>query len=88
MAAILLLLYVLARKLRKVRFLNGGPSRLLQVVESRMLSQHAAIHVVRAGHRYFLVGTTSGAVVTLGEVDPGDVPNHGGICRHPSTGSG
>jgi len=74
MAALLLLLYALARKLRQLRFFNADPSRLLQVVESRMLSQHAAIHVVQAGRRYFLIGSTAGAIATLGEVDSSEIP--------------
>ena len=65
--AVLALLYAFARKLRAWRFLDGGRSRLVDVVESRMLSQHAAVHVVRAGGRYYLVGTTSTAIATLGE---------------------
>ncbi|MBV8198504.1 MAG: flagellar biosynthetic protein FliO [Candidatus Eremiobacteraeota bacterium] len=67
--AVLALLYAIARKLRQFRFFDGGQPRLLHVVESRMLSPHAAIHVIRTGRRYYLIGTTSAAITTLGEIE-------------------
>lgn len=68
-AATLLLLYALARKLRRLRFFHDDPTQLLHVIESRMLSQHAAIHVVQVGGRYYLIGTTTGAIATLAELE-------------------
>jgi flagellar biogenesis protein FliO len=49
-------IYVLARWLRRTRFFDRG-DRLVNVVESAALSQHAALYLVRAGSRYFLIGT-------------------------------
>lgn len=48
--------YILARWVRRTRFFERG-DQLVNVVESTALSQHAALHLVRAGSRYFLIGT-------------------------------
>jgi flagellar biogenesis protein FliO len=66
-ALVLVSLYFLARKLRAMRlFTRAG--RRLNVVESAMLSPHAALHIVRVGCRYFLVGTGSGGVTRIAEI--------------------
>jgi flagellar biogenesis protein FliO len=49
-------IYVLTRWLQGTRFLARG-DRLVSVVESAALSPHAALYLIRAGTRYFLVGT-------------------------------
>lgn len=64
-ALVLAGMYFLARKLRDARFFARG-SRRLNVLESAMLSPNAALHVVRAGDRYFLVGT--GSVTPIAEL--------------------
>ena len=74
LGAVLAALYVIAGKLRRWRFLGAGTSRLLRVVETRVLSSHAAIHVVQVGPRYLLIGTATGAISTLGEVDSFEIP--------------
>jgi flagellar biogenesis protein FliO len=56
--------YVLARWVRRTRFFERT-DRLVNVVESTALSQHAALYLVRAGSRYFLIGT---GVCMLAEV--------------------
>ncbi|HZV77871.1 MAG TPA: flagellar biosynthetic protein FliO [Candidatus Babeliales bacterium] len=68
--------YFAARKLRDTRlFARGG--RCLVVLESAMLSPHCALHLVRAGSRYFLVGSAAGALSALAELTPADArPNH------------
>jgi|HubBroStandDraft_4_1064222.scaffolds.fasta_scaffold00006_73 flagellar biogenesis protein FliO len=70
-ALVLAVLYVLARKLRQTRFLGDG-GRCVRLVESTALSQHAALHVVRVGRRYFLIGSATGIDV-LAELRPSDV---------------
>ncbi len=72
-AAVLAILYALARKLRHARLLPSGRSGFLTVVESRLLSQHATIHVVRAGRKYFLIGTATAAIATLGELEATEI---------------
>jgi flagellar biogenesis protein FliO len=63
--------YVLARWLRRTRFFERG-DRLVNVVESAPLSQHAALYLVRAGSHYFLIGS---GVCLLAEVAaPEDEP--------------
>jgi flagellar protein FliO/FliZ len=66
-AFILVALYVLARRLGESR-LFARPGRCVRLVESLVLSQHAALHVVRAGSRYFLIGSAAGGVTTLAEL--------------------
>jgi flagellar biosynthetic protein FliO len=80
-AVVLATLYAAARALRRLRFF-ARTDRWLNVVESTMLSQHAALHVVRVGTRYFLIGSASGSVTRLAELTQDDAP-----CR-PSTSSG
>ncbi|MGA8576429.1 MAG: flagellar biosynthetic protein FliO [Candidatus Cybelea sp.] len=70
-------LYLLARKLRQARFL-GDIGRCVRLVESTALSQHAALHVVRVGRRYFLIGSSTG-VDLLAELRPSDVPEDASI---------
>lgn len=66
-AVMLAALYVIARKVRETKlFARGG--RCLELLESVMVSQHAAIHVVRAGARYFLIGTSAERVTRLAEL--------------------
>jgi flagellar biogenesis protein FliO len=71
-AVVLTTLYVVARSLRQLRFFARA-GRSLSLVDSLMLSQHAALHVVRAGARYFLVGSAAAGLSTLAELTPGDV---------------
>lgn len=64
---VLLAVYFLARKLRETRlFLRAG--RRLNVVESTMLSPHAALHLVRVDRRHFLIGSGSAGVTKIGEI--------------------
>jgi flagellar biogenesis protein FliO len=66
-AVVLAALYAAARTLRRLR-LFARPNRWLNVVDSAMLSQHAALHVVRVGTRYFLSGSATGSVTRLAEL--------------------
>jgi flagellar biogenesis protein FliO len=70
-ALVLIALYFTARKLRQTR-LFGGRGRCLSLLESIILSQHAALHVVRVGARYFLIGSATGTVTALAEIARGD----------------
>jgi flagellar biogenesis protein FliO len=47
-------------------------SRSLRLIESLAVSQHAALHLVQAGNRYFLIGTTVSGVAELAELASGD----------------
>jgi flagellar biogenesis protein FliO len=55
-ALALAVIYVLARWLRRTQLFERG-DRLINVVESTALSQHAALYLVRTGSRYFLIGS-------------------------------
>lgn len=66
-AVMLAALYLVARKLRETKlFARGG--RCLELLESVMVSPHGAIHVVRVGARYFLIGTSTERVTRLAEL--------------------
>ena len=70
-AVALILLYAVARRLQSTQ-LFARRTRRLELLESAMLSPHAALHVVRAGARYFLIGSASGGVTRLAELTPRD----------------
>ena len=44
------------------------PAGSVNVLESTMLSQHAALHVVSVGSRCFLIGSAAGGVTRLAEL--------------------
>lgn len=68
-AAVLAALYALARFLRRASVLRG-PRRRVEVVESTMLAPNVALHVIRVGERYLLLG--SGGLNKLAELEPGE----------------
>jgi flagellar protein FliO/FliZ len=60
-------LYFAARRLGGTRlFARSG--RCLRLLESMMLSQHAALYIVKVGSRYFLLGSAAGGVRALAEL--------------------
>ncbi len=71
-ALVLAALYALARALRNVR-LRGAANRCVVVVETTMLSPQAALHLLRVGERYLLVGCASTGISVLAELEPADV---------------
>ncbi|MGH7661504.1 MAG: flagellar biosynthetic protein FliO [Vulcanimicrobiaceae bacterium] len=76
LALVALLLYGLfwaVRLLSQGRMLALGQNRLVSVVESSVLSQHASVHVVRIGRRYYLVGAGSGTVALISELPAEEV---------------
>ncbi len=66
-------LYAVVRGLARGRLLASADRRLVSVLESTVLSQHAAVHVVKAGTKYLLLGASNGGVTTLGELPAEDV---------------
>jgi flagellar biogenesis protein FliO len=65
-------LYLFARFLQQPR-LAGRSGRCLSLIEATPLTQQAALYVVRAGPRYFLIGAGAGSISTLAELAPSDV---------------
>jgi flagellar biogenesis protein FliO len=61
-------LYTVVRALGRGRLVTSADKRLVTVVESTALAQNTALHVVKVGERYYLVGGGSGHVSTLAEV--------------------
>lgn len=71
-AFVLAALYFAARRLGQMRlFARSG--RCLRLLESMMLSQHAALYVVKVGSRYFLLGSAAGGVWALAELVEGEL---------------
>lgn len=66
-------LYAAARALARRRLFASGGARLVSVVTSTFVSQNVAIHVIKAGGRYLLVGCAAAQVRTLGELVPAEV---------------
>lgn len=61
-------LYAIVRGLARGRILASANRRLVTVVESTALAQHAAVHVVKVGSQYYLIGATTGGINSLGEL--------------------
>jgi flagellar biogenesis protein FliO len=61
-------LYTVVRALGRGRLVTSSDKRLVTVVESTFLAQNTALHVVKVGERYYLLGGGSGHVSTLAEV--------------------
>ena len=60
------------RLLNRGRVVGAASNRLVSVVESAAVSQHSAVHVVKVGDRYYLVGGGSAGVTHIADV-PSDV---------------
>ena len=72
LAGILATLYFVAHKVREARFFARGRRRL-SVVESVPVAPHAALHIVQAGRRYFLVGSAAEAITRVAELSERDL---------------
>lgn len=66
-------LYLVVRGLARGRILTSASRRLVTVLESTPLSQHAALHVIKAGSRYYLIGGGQGHVSSIVELPAEEV---------------
>ena len=66
-------LWLIVRGLARGRVFASAGRRMVTVIESTMLSQHAAVHVVKVGSRYLLIGGSNANVSTLAELAPEEV---------------
>ena len=66
-------LYIIVRGLARGRIFASADRRMVTVLESTALSQHASVHVVKVGARYMLVGGSNGNVSMLAELPSDDV---------------
>jgi flagellar biogenesis protein FliO len=66
-------LYALALRLKRVRFFARGVDRYVTVIESTMLSQHAAVHLLRVGRRYLLICGGNAGLFRLAEFSAGEL---------------
>jgi flagellar biogenesis protein FliO len=73
LGAALAALYLLGRRLQGARFFARGDGRYVTVIESTMLSQHAAVHLLRVGTRYLLIGGGNAGLFKLAEFSAGEL---------------
>jgi flagellar biogenesis protein FliO len=73
LGALLAALYGLARLLRESRLVPRGRRRHVQLIESAALSPQAAVHLLRIGTRYLLVGGGNACICKLAEFTPGEL---------------
>jgi flagellar biogenesis protein FliO len=66
-------LYLVVRGLARGRILTSANRRLVTVLESTPLSQHSALHVIKVGSRYYLIGGGQGHVTEIVELPPEEV---------------
>ncbi|HEY6325285.1 MAG TPA: flagellar biosynthetic protein FliO [Candidatus Cybelea sp.] len=71
--ALLAALYAAVRALRRTRFFARAADRRIRVLETAVLSQHAAIYLLGVGERYFLVGAAGATIATLAELAPSEI---------------
>ncbi|MBV8344568.1 MAG: flagellar biosynthetic protein FliO [Candidatus Eremiobacteraeota bacterium] len=64
--------YAAAHALRRLRCFSTSADRKLRVLESAAISQHAAVHLVKAGRRYFLIGAAGTSIAVLAELAAAD----------------
>ncbi|HXB84049.1 MAG TPA: flagellar biosynthetic protein FliO [Candidatus Acidoferrum sp.] len=70
---VLAALYAVARRLKGARFFARGVDRYVTVIESTMLSQQAAVHLLRVGTRYLLIGGGNAGLFKLAEFSAGEL---------------
>jgi flagellar biogenesis protein FliO len=73
LGVMLAVLYAVARRLKGVRFFARGVDRYVTVIESTMLSPHAAVHLLRVGTLYLLIGGGSAGLFKLAEFSAGEL---------------
>ena len=73
LGAMLGALYALGRGLKGAKLFSRGAGRYVTVIESTMLSQHAAVHLLRIGTRYLLIGGGNAGLFKLAELSPGEL---------------
>lgn len=79
LGATLAALYGTARALRSSRIFMRGAAHYVEVLESRMLSTHAAVHLLRVGKRYLLIGGGNGVLNKLAELDAAELNDKHGV---------
>jgi flagellar biogenesis protein FliO len=85
LALVLATLYFAARRLRRTPLLRRS-GRLVTVLETTMLSQHAMLHVVSAGGRYFLIGSAPGGLSRIAELSLAVAPVPSPACADAESG--
>ena len=64
---------LVVRGLARGRILASTNRRLVTVLESTPLSQHSALHVIKVGTRYYLIGGGQGHVSSITELPAEEV---------------
>ena len=72
-AVLLVGMTYVARAIQRGRVVVGSGKRLVTTVESAILAPNVAVHVVKVGGNYYLVGGGTAGVALLAELAPDDV---------------
>lgn len=66
-------LWYAARLANRTRIVGSPGKRLVTMLETTFLSQHATLHVVKAGSRHLLIGSGNTGPVLITELPDSDV---------------
>ena len=73
-ALILVAMMYVGRAVQRGRVVSGGGGRrLVSTIESTALAQNVAVHVLRVGDKYFLVGGGAAGVALLSELPADEI---------------
>lgn len=70
---LLFALVYLGRLFQRGRMVTPRGRRLVTTIESTALAQNVAVHIVRVGDKYFLVGGGTGGVALLAELPAAEI---------------
>jgi len=72
-ALLLVVMMYVGRSIQRGRVVGTLGARLVSTIETTALAQNVAVHVVRVGNRYFLLGGGNAGVALLSELPAEDV---------------
>ena len=72
-ALVLVALLIATRAMSRGRVVLSAKRRLVTIVESTPLGAHSALHVVKVGGRYLLVGSSSAGACSIADLAPEEI---------------
>ena len=87
LAAVICVIYAIFYALKKA---GGGKFRedgIIRLIGSRSLGQNCAVHIIEAGAKYYLIGTSDGSVTHLADIDDKESVDEI-VLKHPDERSG
>ena len=77
LGVVLALLYAAARALKRSALLRRGAPQYVELIESTALSPQTAVHLLRVGRRYVLVGSGSTGLSKLADITDEELERQG-----------